>query len=60
MKALEPEAKRMATTVNGGDWDKNYTDAQKSGWCLKVRWAMQQYCPEDYNNHYSQYEKDES
>lgn len=33
-------AKMMALEVNGGDWKKDYTQAQKNGWILKVRWAV--------------------
>ena len=33
------EARLMAEAVNGGSWDSDYTDAQKSGWILKARWA---------------------
>lgn len=40
---LEYEARAMAEAVNGGSWDKDYTDAQKTGWKAKVRWAMERY-----------------
>ena len=32
-------AKEMALVVNGGDWDEDYTDAQKQGWFLKAEWV---------------------
>lgn len=37
------EARAMAEAINGGDWDTDYTEAQKRGWILKVRWAMRMY-----------------
>lgn len=40
----ETEAKAMAEAVNGGNWDKDYTEVQQRGWILKVRWAMDRYC----------------
>ena len=33
--------KEMALAVNGGDWGKDYTDAHKTGWYLKARWAIE-------------------
>lgn len=33
-------AEKMAVDVNGGEWNKDYTDAQKIGWCLKIQWVM--------------------
>ena len=30
-------AESAAITVNGGDWEKDYTDAQKVGWVLKAK-----------------------
>ena len=37
------DACEMALAVNGGDWGTDYTEAQKIGWCLKVRWARRRY-----------------
>jgi hypothetical protein len=37
------EAQAMAEAINGGSWDKDYTEHQKRGWILKVRWAMNRY-----------------
>ena len=41
---VKSEAATMAEAINGGRWNKDYTEAQKIGWCLKVEWAMQRYC----------------
>lgn len=38
------EAKAMASAINGGDWDADYTDAQRVGWCLKAQWSINRYC----------------
>jgi len=37
------EARAMALAVNGGDWEADYTEAQRRGWILKVRWALDRY-----------------
>lgn len=36
-------AREMALAVNGGDWDRDYSDYQKIGWCLKVEWAIKKF-----------------
>lgn len=41
---VQSEAATMAVAINGGLWSKDYTEAQKIGWCQKVEWAMQRYC----------------
>ena len=53
LRILEPEAKRMAISVNGGNWDKDYTDSQRLGWCLKIEWAIKEYCSKDNNNNFN-------
>lgn len=40
---IQTEAKAMALAINGGDWQQDYSEAQKVGWCLKVKWAMERY-----------------
>ena len=37
------EACEMAEAVHGGKWDKDYTEMQKRGWVLCVRWARARY-----------------
>ena len=37
-KYEETLAKELAEEVNGGSWDKDYNDAQKAGWILKVQY----------------------
>ena len=37
----EFEASKMATSINGGNWNKHYTEFQKRGWILNVIWAKQ-------------------
>jgi hypothetical protein len=34
-------AREMAISVNGGDWDKDYTETQKIGWYLKAQWVFE-------------------
>lgn len=36
-------AEALAISVNGGSWDKDYTEAQKIGWCLKIQWMQENY-----------------
>lgn len=41
---LEKEiGQRMALDVNGGDWNKDYSDGQKTGWYLKARWMLNRF-----------------
>lgn len=35
-------APRMAVAVNGGDWERDYTEAQKDGWFRKALWAVRE------------------
>jgi hypothetical protein len=42
-EGVEQEARAMAEAINGGSWDRDYTDAQKAGWRLKVKWSTQRY-----------------
>lgn len=35
----EELARRMALSINGGDWEADYTDAQKRGWLLKAEFC---------------------
>lgn len=32
--------KELALAINGGNWDKDYTEGQKKGWYLKIRWMV--------------------
>ena len=41
---IQSEAAAMATSINGGDWHEDYTEAQRVGWCLKVEWSVKRYC----------------
>lgn len=36
-------AAKMAVDINGGSWDRDYTDAQKKGWCIKVQYFFENY-----------------
>lgn len=40
---FERSAEKMALDINGGSWDKDYTEAQKNGWRLKAWWCFN-YC----------------
>ena len=33
----------MALAVNGGCWEKDYTEFQKIGWYLKAKWVLEKY-----------------
>ncbi len=46
---IKCEAKAMALAINGGDWDLDYTEAQKVGWARKAVWAARRYG--DYDGH---------
>lgn len=43
MDLIEFEAMMMAEAINGGTWNKHYTEAQKAGWRLMVLYAMKRY-----------------
>jgi hypothetical protein len=30
----------MALAVNGGNWDTDYSEAQRMGWYLKAQWVL--------------------
>ena len=38
---IEIHARAMAEALNGGSWDKDYTETQKVGWRVKVEWALE-------------------
>ncbi len=41
-------AREMAIAVNGGQWPEDYpSEAQKTGWALKVQWAMKRFGVEE-------------
>ena len=40
MNRIEFAAKKMAEAVNGGKWEKDYTESQKKGWISKIEWAL--------------------
>ncbi len=37
---IEHEAERMAVHVNGGNWNRDYTEAQKMGWRRKIEYML--------------------
>lgn len=39
-EAIEQGAKALAVALNGGDWDRDYTDDQKALWRQRVVVAM--------------------
>ena len=36
---IQKQSREMALALNGGDWDKDYTESQKIGWYLKVLYS---------------------
>lgn len=40
---IKGEARAMALATNGGDWNVDYTNAQKVGWAQKAVWAARRY-----------------
>ena len=45
--SCQDQAMAMALAVNGGSWEVDYTESQKIGWCLKVRWAHKRFTGSD-------------
>ena len=46
-KYEETLAKELAEEVNGSSWNTHYTDAQKSGWVLKVKYIIKNWFNEE-------------